>query len=229
MNQKINYIIPAAAVLILMLSGCASLSSNDAGERIKALRRTNNPTVLTKVACEDPDASVRLFAVNRLRDQPSLAKVACEAKDWDVRKAGFNKLETPALTDLARTAKDPAVVLAARIKSKQENWGAAFKPGSLDSKGLGNVLGAVALVDSPQPSSAAVVSACHTFIRRGDSSRIPELKDLLMRFGDKPLAEDYLNCGNSQLRAAGESWANSHGYNVGSGYGSHRVRWGEGR
>jgi hypothetical protein len=209
MNQKLEFIIPAAASLILMLSGCASLSSNDAGERIKALRRTNDPVVLTKVAGEDPDSAVR--------------------KLEGVRKAGFNKLEQPQLTELARTAKDPAAVLAARIKLNQENWTSAFKPGSLDSKGLGNVLGAVALVDSPQPSSAAVVSACHTFIRRGDSSRIPELKDLLMRFGDKPLAEDYLNCGNSQLRAAGESWANSHGYNVGSGNGSHRVSWGEGR
>lgn len=150
------------------------------------------------------------------------------ATDWNVRKTGFNKLEEPALNDLAQTAKDPAVTLAARIKLKQENWGTAFKPDNLDSKGLGNVLGAAALVDSPQPSSAVVVSACHSYIRRGDSSRIPELKDLLMRFGDKPLAEDYLNCGNSQLRAAGESWANSHGYNIGAGNGSHRVRWGGG-
>lgn len=213
---------------ILLISGCASLSSNDPGERKKALRHTNDPTVLARVACEDTDAGVRMYAVNKLSDQTALARVASDAKDWDVRKAGFNKLETPALTALARTAKDPAVALAARIKSKQENWGTAFKPGSLENKGLGNVLGAVALVDSPQPSSAAVVSACHTYIRRGDSSRIPELRNLLMRFGDKPLAEDYLNCGNSQLRAAGEAWANANGYNVGSGYGSHRVRWGEG-
>jgi hypothetical protein len=99
----------------------------------------------------------------------------------------------------------------------------------LDSKGLGNVLGAAALVDSPQPSSAAVVAACHAYIRRGDASRIPELRDLLLRFGDKPLAEDYLNCGQSQLRDAGEEWARAHGYNIGSGAGSHRVRWGEGR
>jgi hypothetical protein len=218
-----------AALAILLLAGCASLSSSNPAERLKAVRRTSDQAVLTRVACEDPDATVRLAAVGRLSNQPALAKVAAEAKDWNVRKAGFNKLDTPHLTELAGSATDPAVVLAARVKLKQDDWGSAFKPGSLDSKGLGNVLGAAALVDSPQPSSAAVVAACHAYIRRGDASRIPELRDLLLRFGDKPLAEDYLNCGQSQLRDAGEEWARAHGYNIGSGAGSHRVRWGEGR
>ncbi|MCX6880888.1 MAG: hypothetical protein NTW21_44875 [Verrucomicrobia bacterium] len=229
MNLKIKSIMPFAAPFVLLLAGCASLSSSDSSERLRALGRTNDPAVLARVACNDTDSRVRLFAVNKLRDQKYLAKVACEAKDWEVRKAGFNKLEPPQLTELAQTAKDPAVVLAARVKLKQDDWSAAFKPASLDSKGLGNVLGAVALVDSPQPSSAAVVAACHTFIRKGDASRIPELKDLLMRFGDKPLAEDYLNCGQSQLRDAGEAWANANGFSVGSGNGSHRVQWGGGR
>jgi len=197
--------------------------------RLQALAYISNPTVLARVACTDADERVRTYAVNKLSDQKCLAEVACDAKDWDIRKAAFNKLGAAQLTGLAQTAKDPAVALAARVKVNQETWNTAFKPGNLESKGLGNVLGAVALVDTPQPSSSSVVAACHTFIRRGDSSRIPELKDLLTRFGDKPLAEDYLNCGQSTLHQAGVAWANSHGFAVGSGAGSHRVKWGEGR
>ena len=228
MNNHIKPLI-AAASCILLVSGCATITSNDPSVRLQALAYISNPTVLARVACTDADTRVRTCAVSKLTDQKALAEVACNATDWDIRKAAFNKLGTPQLTELAQTAKDPAVALAARVKSNQETWNAAFKPGNLESKGLGNVLGAVALVDTPQPSSGSVVAACHTFIRRGDSSRIPELKDLLLRFGDKPLAEDYLNCGQNQLRAAGEQWASSNGYGVGSGSGSHRVQWGEGR
>jgi hypothetical protein len=229
MNLNIKTLISFSAPFVLLLTGCASLSSSDASERLKALGRTSDPAVLARVACTDTDHTVRMFAVNKLRDQKFLAQVACEAKDWDIRKTSFNKLEPPALGEIAEAAKDPAVVLAARVKLKQEDWAAAFKPASLDSKGMGNVLGAVALVDSPQPSSRAVVSACHTYIRRGDSSRIPELRDLLLRFGDKSLAEDYLNCGHSGLHDAAADWGSQHGYSIGSGNGSHRVRWGEGR
>lgn len=227
MNTRISVL--CASACTLLLSACASIDSPNASERLKAVGQTSNPAVLAKVASNDTDASVRRSAVNKLRDQEYLAKVASEAKDWDIRKKAFNKLDTAHVTTLSQTTKDPAVALAARIKLNQLDWNAAFKPANLSKTGLGNVLGAVALVDSPQPSSGSVVAACHTFIRQGDSSRIPELKDLLLRFGDKPLAEDYLNCGQTQLREAGVSWARAHGYNVGSGYGSHRVSWGQNR
>ena len=226
MNVKHKYLIIIASTLSILLSGCASINSADANERMKAVRHISNPAILARVACEDSNVGVRTFAVHKLNDQSYLAKVSCEAKDWDIRKVAFNRLDSAQLTTLSQTAKDPAVLLAARIKIKQSDWNSAFKPGNLDKAGMGNVLGAVALVNSPQPSSASVVAACHAFIRKGDSSRIPELKDLLLRFGDKPLAEDYLNCGQSQLHAAGVTWANQHGYDVGSGDGSHRVQWG---
>ena len=229
MNRKSRITILCASALFVFLPGCASINSPNASERLKAVRRISDPSSLAKVACEDNDKSVRICAVNKLKDQNFLSKVACEASDWTIRKTAFNRLDSSHEATLARDAKDPAIVLAARIKLKQEDWNTAFKAGNLDKAGLGNVLGAVALVDSPQPSSTAVVSACHAFIRRGDSSRIPELKDLLHRFGDKPLAEDFLNCGQGQLHEAGVAWANAHGYNVGSGDGSHRVRWGENR
>ena len=63
----------------------------------------------------------------------------------------------------------------------------------------------------------------------GDESSIPELSSLLMRFGDKTLAEDYLNCGNGRLADAAAAWGREHGLNVKTGAGSHRVQWGGGR
>jgi hypothetical protein len=65
-------------------------------------------------------------------------------------------------------------------------------------------------------------------IRRGDESRIPEMVDLLEGYGDQTLVEDYLNCGQPDLDSAGRSWANKRGYNIGTGSGSHRARWGSG-
>jgi len=63
-------------------------------------------------------------------------------------------------------------------------------------------------------------------IRRGDESRIPEMGDLLEGYGDKALAEDYLNCGQPDLDSAGRKWARQRGFDVGTGSGSHRATWG---
>lgn len=57
----------------------------------------------------------------------------------------------------------------------------------------------------------------------GSESR---LKDLLLKHGDKQMAEDYLNCGSQALDEAGRAWAAARGYLVSVGDGSHRVRWG---
>jgi len=64
-------------------------------------------------------------------------------------------------------------------------------------------------------------------IRRGDESRIAEMVDLLEGYGDKTLAEDYLNCGQPDLDVAGREWARRRRYAVGSG--SHRATWGSQR
>ncbi len=52
------------------------------------------------------------------------------------------------------------------------------------------------------------------------------LNNLLMRYGDKSMAEDYLNCGSAQLREGGEAWARAKGFRIMTGPGSHRVGWG---
>jgi len=195
--------------------------------RNAAVRRLRDLDLLTKVAMKNQYKSVRITAVERLTDQAKLIHIAENNSDWDVRKAAFNKLNNKSLTTIITEAKDPAVILAAKIRLGQTNWKKIFTKSSSSNNKLGDVIGAVALVKNPQPASSDVVAACHNYIRRGDASRIPELIDLLTRFGNKTLAEDYMNCGNSRLKSAGETWGRKHGYNIRPGAGSHRVRWGE--
>lgn len=63
-------------------------------------------------------------------------------------------------------------------------------------------------------------------IKLGISGSENELVGILLVYGDKSMAEDYLNSGSSLLNDGGHRWASAHGYNIRSGYGSHRSNWG---
>jgi hypothetical protein len=193
----------------------------------KEIRHTSmmklSPDLLAKLADDFKDQDLKLKVVDMLSDQNELIKISINNKVWEVRKAAFDKLTEESLSNISNYKKESAIILASRIKSGKSTWEKAFSQSSLS-----NVIGAAALVDSPQPTADDIVEACHKFIRLGNTSRIPELRNLLLRFGDVTLAEDYLNCGNNQLYKAAEEWGNINGYNIGSGYGSNRVRWGEG-
>lgn len=63
-------------------------------------------------------------------------------------------------------------------------------------------------------------------IKLGIQDSEERLANLLMVYGDKTMAEDYLNCGSSALDAAGRNWASAHGYRIQTGPGSHRAAWG---
>lgn len=217
----------ALLLIITALSGCASLDSLDYYTRIKAVNRTSDQSVLSKVALGDVDWRVREAAIKKLQVQGTLLEVALHDEKWNNRNLAFDRLDNNTLTQLCKISKDQAMVIAAQVRLGNKTWNEAFSNNSSNS--LGDVIGAAALVNSPEPASNDVVSACHKYIRKGDASRIPELINLLNRFGDKTLAEDYMNCGNSQLNSAGVSWGRAHGYNVSTGAGSHRVQWGEDR
>jgi len=160
--------------------------------------------------------------------QDSLLKIVQENGDWYERKRAFNKLSKVSLKKVATTTnQDKAMQIAAKIILNQTNWSKEFS--NTSSEHLDWVIGAAALVENPKPTPASIVNACHRYIRQGEYSRIPELRNLLLRFGDKTLAEDYLNCGNGKLYNAACEWCKQNSYNIGSGNGSHRVRWGEAR
>ena len=123
--------------------------------------------------------------------------------------------------------------LAAAQKAGRKSWEQIFAAAT--AKGatvqvLGDALAAVSLFPQVQSDALEGVQyASLNLIRRGDESRIPEMVDLLEGYGDKTLAEDYLNCGQPDLGTAGRKWAERRGYNVRAGYGSHRATWGSDR
>lgn len=85
-----------------------------------------------------------------------------------------------------------------------------------------------ALSVSPQNSKrqSQVEDLCLRYIRRGNILIIPQLRRLLNLYGNKKLAEDYLNCGQSDLDNAARAWASAHGYSIKRGRGSARALWG---
>jgi outer membrane protein assembly factor BamD (BamD/ComL family) len=52
------------------------------------------------------------------------------------------------------------------------------------------------------------------------------LNDLLLEYGNKSMAEDYLNSGSKELYEGGKAWASANGYWISTGWGSSRVSWG---
>jgi hypothetical protein len=170
-------------------------------------------------------------AASRLQSQDDLAAVALAAGDRDVLKLVLDKLTDAALLQkVAAGATDVPMCLAAATKAGARTWADIFREATgrdRTSPALGDALAAVSLYQKVQPAaSAAVQQACLAMIRLGDESRIPEMSDLLMLYGDKTLGEDYLNCGQPDLDNAGRRWASAHGFNVGTGNGSSRANWG---
>lgn len=53
-----------------------------------------------------------------------------------------------------------------------------------------------------------------------------KLNAILLHHGDKQMAEDFLNSGSAQLYEGGKQWGDANGYNIVTGAGSHRIRWG---
>jgi hypothetical protein len=197
--------------------------------KVAAMNRLE-PSQLAKLASDFKELELKLNVVKLLTDQIELMNISQNNDNWNVRKAAFKKLNDNTLDIIIQEAKDPALVLSAKIRLGRISWNEAFSGKGNSKVTLGHVIGAAAIVDSPQPTSYDVVLACHKFIRLGDASRIPELIYLLNNYGDVPLAEDYMNCGESTLEEAGCSWGRSHGYECSTGnYGSNRVRWGSQR
>lgn len=193
--------------------------------KVAAMNRLN-PSHLAKLAGDFKEQELKLKVVDLLNDQIELINISQNNDNWQVRKAAFNKLSYGSLDILTREAKDPALILSAKIRLGLISWNEAFSGKSNSTETLSNVIGAAAIVDTPQPTSYDVVSACHKFIQLGDASRIPELIFLLNKFGDVSLAEDYMNCGESRLEDAGCKWGRARGYSYTTGHGSNRVRWG---
>jgi HEAT repeat protein len=77
--------------------------------------------------------------------------------------------------------------------------------------------------------TVVVAAAYERFIKQGKPGSEAKLIEALQRFGDKEMAEDYLNCGNKALAAAASRWATGHGLHVATGAAKSAPVWGDGR
>lgn len=186
--------------------------------RNHATSKLTDQKALATVACAEHEPQICRTAVRGLTNQDLLIMVLLHGGDFPaVRKHAFNKLDAVHLISLVTEAKDPAQVMAAKIKLGELNWDQMFSSESLTTNGLGNVMGATALVNRPKPDTNAVIAICHRMATQDPSTRWPELVELLNRFGNRELAEDYLNSSERELRFFGARWADYHGYRQAGG------------
>lgn len=202
--------------------------------RVRELTDETDSARLLRLTLEGEYDVLRVAAAERLSDPAALEQAAMRAGDRDVLKILLKKVTDKAsLNRVAASADDGAMALAAAHKSRAKSWRAIFAAATTRDANvqmLGDALAAVSLFRGKQTAAVAGVQhACLNLIRLGDESRIPEMVDLLEDYGDKTLAEDYLNCGQPDLSAAGRAWARQRGYDVNTGDGSHRATWGRGR
>jgi hypothetical protein len=207
---------------------------NQLKNRVTALTTKTDNDKLLEVALKGEFDVLRSAAAKRLTDPSVLEQVALRADDRTVLKIVLAKLEDKEILNrLATKAADTPMRLAAAKKSGSKSWQDIFDAATSGGAGeqqLGDALAAASLFPAVQSDAVyGVQQACLNLIRRGNESRIPEMVDLLEGYGDKTLAEDYLNCGQPDLDSAGRTWGRKRGYNVGKGSGSHRASWGSGK
>ncbi len=201
----------------------ARIAQKDKDTTVKsvATMRLTDQQLLTKLATGD-DLLLANIATPRVTDETLLKKVAAKAKFedlrdyamtqgrqlvWNALSSGFQELEEDSLNVLASSAKDPAVGIAARVSLGWSTWD---EPGTVavrSDRGLGDYLRAVALVDSPRAATGSIVDATRRYRQKGHTTLIPELCTLLLRYGDKTLAEEYLNSDSDHLKTAAVNWA----------------------
>jgi HEAT repeat protein len=67
------------------------------------------------------------------------------------------------------------------------------------------------------------------FIRQGESGSEDVLIKALDMYGNKEMAEAFLNCGNSKLEHAARRWTTSHGFQIAATSDGGSVAWGSAR
>lgn len=71
-----------------------------------------------------------------------------------------------------------------------------------------------------------IENALYAFIGIGKKEIITELISLLNDYGNKTIAEAYLNCGSQELYDVGKDWANANGYTIYTTPGTISIHWG---
>lgn len=115
-------------LMIVLLSGCASLESPDPELREIAVDNTTDETVLLRVALEDESFKVSQAAMKRLKDQELLGRVALESKHHPVSYKAVDQIT------------NQMILLKIVMESKSEPIQAAAAGKLTDQESLGTIL-----------------------------------------------------------------------------------------
>jgi hypothetical protein len=190
------------------------------GRTVKIFQDVIDNQTLLRFILEGEFDVLRFMAARRLKDPSTIEQAALHSQDRDVLRILLAKIEDDAmLRRIAATADDRAMRLAAVQKAGIRSWHDIFAgvtgEGATSEK-LGDALAAMSLFQNAQVDARKGLQIAYLkLIRHGDNSYLPELLGLLQDYGDKAMAEYYLNSGRLDLVYFAKSWAYSNGYTIG--------------
>lgn len=168
-----------------------AMEDKESSIRLTAVERLTDQALLTNLALQAKDKAVRRAAVEGITDQTRLAGITIDSKDWNIKKLAFQKINDEKLiSKIASEAPDEAVRTAASVRLGKTTWSDVLSKAIEDDAKIGPAISAIAWADKQEALSKQVTVLSHRYIRKGDVTRIPELKELLRLYGTKALAED---------------------------------------
>ncbi len=229
--RNLNYFIVKIAVsasLIACLTSCATSVS-----QIREWGKSGNIPKLSEVARDKSESPYirkkSLESLARLNWEPSnderLQVYSLFASKNDYQEAS-RLLET--ITAENFTEIDKKIVSTSSLLNNNGQWSDRSKarPAYDDLRMLNSKAVTISLcqqvVARPELQTRILLLA----IKLGINGSEDELIAVLFVYGNKSMAEDYLNSGSGKLADGGRKWAAAHGYQISTGYGSHRSGWG---
>ncbi|GFO68778.1 hypothetical protein GMLC_23570 [Geomonas limicola] len=219
-------------VIVMFLSvnlyGCATTAT-----QINQWEKTGNVEKLSEVTRDKSERpyirKISLQSLARLNWKPSNEE-RLQVYSMFATKSGLQEAEALMQTLNSETfaAIDEKVVACGSLLSRSGSWTDTSKAKTLYDGLLGMDKRAVTIsicqqiVARPQLQVQILLLA----IKLGIPDSENELVGVLFEYGDKSMAEDFLNSGSQRLSDGGRRWANARGYRVSTGFGSHRSGWG---
>lgn len=220
--------ITTIACIIAYLTGCATSVS-----QIREWENSGNIPKLSEVARDKSEKSfirkMSLESLARLNWEPSNVE-RLQVYSLFASKNGYVEASSLMETITADnfTEIDKKIVSTSSLLDKNGQWSNRSKAraGYDDLKMLNSKAVTISLcqqvVARPKLQTRILLLA----IKLGIDGSEDELVAVLFVYGNKFMAEDYLNSGSGRLSAGGRKWAAAHGYRISTGQGSHRSGWG---
>lgn len=173
---------------------------------LAACRKIDSQKTLANIVIKSTDRNVAIAALNKINDKVELEEVFNRANDNIIKLVVSVRLNKKSLSEIFSEIADPDKI--------SDNWDTPMT--------------VISILSSQSDIKNLVNETCRELIQRANQSRIPELIDLLYRYGDVQLAEDYLNCGQIQLCAAAETWCRNQKLTITTKPGHKDIHWGSG-